>query len=107
MIDGKNLFDHPVKSDMGTYDNIRKIVTGQRDDYTTCCLLDCVYFKNYFKMIAIDLSKKDALDADAKVIQQSSFTGNVDQARHKTMFFIIKEANETILDCSKGTVSVL
>ena len=56
MIDGQKLFDQPVKNDQRTYYNIRKITTGQGDDYTTGCLLD-VYFKNYYKMIAIDLSK--------------------------------------------------
>ena len=45
MIDGKNFFDDPVKSDMKTYDNICKIATGQRDDYTVGCLLDYIYFK--------------------------------------------------------------
>ena len=58
MIDGRNLFDQPIKNDLKTYDNIRKIVTGQGDDYTTGCLLDYSYFKKYSKLIAIDLSKQ-------------------------------------------------
>ena len=57
MIDGKNVFDHPVKNDKLTYENIRKIATGQGDDYTTGCLLDYIYFKNYYEMIAVDSSK--------------------------------------------------
>ena len=57
MIDGKSFFDQPIKSDKITCENIRKIATGQGDDYTTGCLLDYAYFKNYYKMIAIDLSK--------------------------------------------------
>ena len=57
MINGKNLFDQQVKNDLLTYENIRKIATGQGDDYTTSCLLDFNYFKNYYKMIAINLSK--------------------------------------------------
>ena len=69
MIDGENYYDHPVKSDMRTYDNIRKIATGQRDDYTAGCLLNYPYFKDYCKMIEIDLSKQQALDADPKEIQ--------------------------------------
>ena len=44
MIDEKNFFDQPVKNDKATYDNIRKIVIGQGDDYTTCCLFDYIYF---------------------------------------------------------------
>ena len=69
MINEKNFFEQPVKNDLRTYDNIRKILTGQGDDQATSCLLDYKYFNKYCKMIAIDLSKKQALDADLKVIQ--------------------------------------
>ena len=55
MIDGKNIFDQLIKNDKITYENSRKIATSQGDDYTTGCLLDYTYFKNYYKMIAIDL----------------------------------------------------
>ena len=58
IIDGKIFFDQPVKNDKVTYENIRKITTGQGDDYTTDGLLDYAYFKKYYKMIAIDLSKQ-------------------------------------------------
>ena len=66
MIDGQNFFDEPVKNNLIPYDNIRKIGTGQGDDHTTGCLLDYNYFNNYYKTIAIDLSKQQALDADPK-----------------------------------------
>ena len=69
MIDGKNFFDQPIKNDKVTYDIIRKIVTGQEDDYMTGWLLEYTYFKKYYKMIALDLSKHQALDADPKAIQ--------------------------------------
>ena len=49
-------FNHSLKNDLQTYDNIRKTVFGQGDDCTTCCLLDYNYFKDYYKMIATDLS---------------------------------------------------
>ena len=62
MIDGKNFFHQPIKNDKVTYGNVRKIFTGQGDDYTTGCLLDYTYFKKYYEMIAIDLSKQQALD---------------------------------------------
>ena len=68
MIDEKNIFDQPVKNDKVTYDNIRKINVGKGDDYTAGCLLDYIYFKKYYKMIAIDLSKQQALDADPKAL---------------------------------------
>ena len=79
VIDGKNFFDQPVKNDKVTYENIRKIATGQGDDYTTSCLLDYTYLKKYYKMIAIDLSKQQALHADPKAIQQVDFAANLDR----------------------------
>ena len=106
MIDGRNLFDKPLKNYLKTY-NIRKIATGQGDNYTTGCLLDYPYFKKYYKLIAIDLSKQQKLDADPKAIQQINFTRNVSRAEGATMFFIIEEPKETVLDFSKGTVKAL
>ena len=58
-------------------------------------------------MIAIDLSKQQALYADLKAIQQINFTGNLRQRGGARMFFIIEEAKETILDFLQGTVKVL
>ena len=72
MIDGKNIFDQPINSDLQTYENIRKIATGE-DDYTTVCLLNYSYFKENYKMIAIDLNKQQVLDADPRAIQQINF----------------------------------
>ena len=74
---GQNFFDQPVRNDLITHDNIRKITTVQGDDYTTSCLLDYDYFKNYCKMIVTDSSKQQALDADPKAIQQINFTRNL------------------------------
>ena len=104
MIDGKNFFDHPIRNDLITYDNIRKIAAGQADDYATGCLLDYNYFKNYYNMTAIDLSKQQAVDSDPKAIQQVNFTGNLEQ--QATIFFIIEEVKEKVLDFSQGTVKV-
>ena len=58
-------------------------------------------------MIAIDLSKQQALDADPRAIEQINFTANLDRQENTTMFFIIKEATETAVDFSQGTVKVL
>ena len=96
MIDGKNFFDQPVKNNKVTYGNIRKIATGQGDDYTTGCLLDYIYFKNYCKMIAVDLSKQQVPDADPKAIQQINFTANLDRAGNTRIYFILEEAKETV-----------
>ena len=107
MIDGKNIFDQPVKNNKVTYENIRNIATGKGDDYTTGCLLDYIYFKNVYKMIVVDLSKQKALDADPKAIQQINFTTNLDRAGNKRIYFILEEAKEIVLDFSHGTVKVL
>ena len=107
MIDGRNFFDQPINSMNKTYENIRKIATGQGDDYTTGCLLDYSYFKDHYKMIAIDLSKQQALDADPRAIQQINFTANLDRDENMTMFFIIEKAKETVLDFLQGTLKVL
>ena len=107
MIDGKNVFDQPVRNNKITYENIRKIATGQGDDYTTGCLLDYPYFKNHYKMIAIDLSKQQALDADPRAIKQINFIANLDRAGNTRIFFILEEAKETVLYISQGTVKVL
>ena len=103
----KTFFDQPINSDLKTYENIRKIATGQGDDNTTGCLLDYSYFKENFNMIAIDLSKRQVLDADPRAIQQINFTANLHRAGDTTMFIIIQEAKETVLDFSKGTIKVL
>ena len=68
MTDGKNFFDQLVKNNKVTYENNRKIANGQGDGYTAGCLLDYIYFKNYYKMIAVDISKQQVLDADPKGI---------------------------------------
>ena len=107
MIGGKNFFNQPVKYDKVTYENIRKIATGQGDDYTTDCLLDYIYFKNYYKMIAVDLSKQQALDVNPKAIQQINFTANLDTAGNTRFYFILEEAKETVFEFLQGTVKVL
>ena len=61
MTDGKNFFNQPVKNNKVTHGKIRKTATGQGDNYTKGCFLDYIYFKNYCKMIAVDLSKQQAL----------------------------------------------
>ena len=106
MIDGRNFFDQSIDSIAKTCENIRKIAIGQGDDHTNGCLLDYTYFKENYKLIAIDLSKQQELDADPRAIQQINFTANLDRAGNTTMFFIIEEAKETVLDFSQGTVKV-
>ena len=104
---GRNFFDQPINSMNKTYENIRKIAAGKGDDYTTGCLLDYPYFKENYKMIAIDLCSQNELDADPRAIQQINFTANLDRAGNTTIFLIIEEAKETIFEFSQGTVKVL
>ena len=73
MIDGQFFSDQPVKNNLITYDNI--------------CSLDYPYFKNYQKMIAIDLHIQQALHADLKAIQQINFTANLDRGGNKTFLY--------------------
>ena len=75
---------------------IRKVAIGQGDDYTTSCLLNYPNFKEYYKLITIDLSKQQALDADPKAIQQINFRGNLawNPMANTIMFFIIEEAKK-------------
>ena len=107
MIDGKNFLDQPIKDNKVTCENIRKITTGQGYDYTTGCLLDYIYFKKYYKMIAIDLSKQQALDVEPKAIQQINFTANLDRVGNTRFYFILEEVKETVFEFSQGTVKVL
>ena len=78
-------------------ENNRKIASGQGDDNKTGCLLGCPYFKEDYKMIAIDLSKQQTLDFDPRAIQQINFTGNLDRLGNTSIFFITEEAKETFL----------
>ena len=107
MIDGRNFFDQAIDNMNKAYENIRKIAIGYGDDYTTGCLLDYFYLKENYKMIAIDLSKQQALDADPRAIQQINFAANLDRDGNTTIFFVIEQAKETIFEFSQGNVKVL
>ena len=102
----KSFLDQPVKNDKVTFENIRKITIGQGDDYTTGCLLDYSYFKKYYKLIAVDLSKQQVLDADPKAIQQINFTADLNRANTR-FYFILEEAKGTVFEFSQGTVKLL
>ena len=71
MIDRKNLSEQPVKNESRKNNNIEKVAAGQGNDYNTTCLLDYTYFRIYYKIIAIDLSKLKALDASQKQYKKS------------------------------------
>ena len=99
-IDSRNFYDQPINDSIKQYDEVRKISTGQGDDYTTGCLLDYSYFEKYYILIAAHLSKQKALDADSRAIQEIIFTGSIKAA-------VLEKPKETILEFSKGTTKVL
>ena len=104
-IHGISFHDYSINDSIKQYDEVRKISTGKGDDYTTVCLLDFAYFEKNYKIIAADLSKQKALDADSRAIQLIIFTGHTDaQIR---VYYILEQLKETMLEFSKGTAKVL
>ena len=84
--------------------------TTQGDDYTTGCLLDFTYFEKNYRLIAVDLSKQKALDADSRATQQIIFTGKIKASADNTRvitYYILEQSKETILEFPKGTTKVL
>ena len=100
IIDGQNFFDQPVKNDMRTHAKLWIIATGQGDDYTKGCLLEYHYFKKHYKMIAINLSKQQALDADLKETQQINFSGNLVVDGIQQCFSLLKRRKNKMTQCN-------
>ena len=107
MVIGENFFDQPIKDNKVTYKNIRKVATGKGHNYTTGCLLDYQYFRDNYKMIAVDLNRQQALDTDPRAIQQINFTANLDREGDTRVCFILEESKENILNFAQGSVKVL
>ena len=109
MVDGRNFYDQPIDDLIKKYDEVRKGSTGQGDNYTTGCLLDYAYFKDNYRLIAVDLSKEKASDADPRAIQQKVFQGNAGGAHNsKTrLYTILEKSKETVLEFYKGTTKFL
>ena len=105
----KKIYDQPINELIKQDDEIKKVSTGQGDDYTTGCLLDYAYFKDNYRLIAVDLSKQKALDADPRAIQQIVFQGVVggDNNTKIRLYTILEKSKETILEFAKGTAKVL
>ena len=89
IIDGRNFYDNPIESDIEKYRELKKVMIGKGEDYTTGSLLDYDYFNKHYKLVAVDLSKQKELDADPRAIQQIEF---------KYML----EVNSTIIGYSKN-----
>ena len=102
LIDGKSFFDLPVKNEEETYEKI--IEMSNNNDYTTGNLLDFAYFKENYRLIAIDLSKQTKL----KDQQQINFIGKLENQDHGvTMFFIIEKSEETTFNFSQNSVTII
>ena len=105
LTDGKNFYDQPINDLIQQYDKVRKVSTVQGDGYTTGCLLDYAYFKDNYILIAVDLSKQKALDADPRTTQQIVFQGVVGGADNTKvrLYTILEKSKETVLEFYKGT----
>ena len=84
IINGKNFYDHTIDSDTKQYEEIRKLTTGQGEDYTNVCLSDYNYIRNHYRLIVIDLSKLKELDADPKAVQQKELVGQLKKTNDNT-----------------------
>ena len=86
MINGNNFYDQSIDPDIKHYKERRNLIAGQSEGYTTGCLLDYDYIKNYYRATAVYLSKQKESDADRKAIHHIEFvvqlkeTGNNDNA---------------------------
>ena len=81
------------------------MATGKGDDYTTGCFLDYQYFKNHYKLTAVDLYKQKELDADPRAIHQIENNGMLDTNSH--VCTVLEKSNETALEFFKGTAKML
>ena len=109
LIDWRNFYEQLINDLIKKYDEVRKVSTGQGGDYTTGCLLDYAYFKDNYRLTAVDLSKQKALDADPRAIQQIAFQGVAGRANNTkiTLYNILEKSKEIVLEFYKGTANVL
>ena len=73
IINERNFYDNSIESNIEKYRELKKVMTGKEEDYTTGSLLDYDYFKKNYKLVAVDLFKQRELDADPRAIQQLEF----------------------------------
>ena len=119
IISGKNFYDQGIDLGIKRYEVIRKLTTGQGEVYTTGCLLDYEYTKNYYRLIAVILSRQKELDTNPKAIQQIEFVGQLktinandivaDAGNDQSIFFLIilEKIKEGRLKFFQGIVIVL
>ena len=104
IIDGRNFYDNPIESDIEKYRELKKVMIGKGEDYTTGSLLDFNYFDKHYQLVAVDLSTQKELDADPRAIQQIEFKYML--GTNSTIYWVLEKSKETILEFYKGTVKV-
>ena len=104
IIDRRNFYDNPIESDIEKYRELKKVMIGKGEDYTTGSLLDFNYFLKHYKLVAVDLSKQKELDADPRAIQQIEFKYML--GTNSAIYWVLEKSKETILEFYKGTVKV-
>ena len=104
IIDGRNFYDNPIEGDIEKYRELKKIMIGKGEYYTTGSLLDFDYFKKHYKLVAVDLSKQKELDVDPRAIQQIEFKYILET--NSTIYWVLEKSKETILEFYKGTIKV-
>ena len=102
--DETNFYDQPINNFKKYYDEVRKNSIGQGDDYTTGCLLGYAYFKDNYKLIAVGLNKRNALDADPRATQQLVFQGFAGQKLIQYIF--LEKSKETVIEFFEGIAKV-
>ena len=102
IIGGRNFYDNSINSNIEKYTELKKVMIGKGDNYTTGSLLDYDYFRKNYKLVAIDLSKQKESDADPRAIQQIEFKCKFDV--ESMIYIILEKSKETILEFYKGTV---
>ena len=104
IIDGRYFYDNPIESDIEKYRELKKVMIRKGEDYTTGSLLDFNYFDKHYKLVGVDLSKQEELDADPRAIQQIEFKYML--GTNSTIYWVLDKSEETILEFYKGTVKV-
>ena len=104
IIDGRNFYDNPIESDAEKCRELKNLIIGKGEDYTTGSLLDYNYFKKHYKLVAVDLSKQKELDADPRAIQQTEFKYML--KTNSIIYWVLEKSKEAILASYKGAVKV-
>ena len=107
LIGGRNFYDQNISNNFKKYEELRQVMTARAEDYTTGSLLDYDYWRNNYKLICCDLSKKKVLDSNPKANQQIEFIYKLDNnTRNAQVLTVLEIEKETNLEFSKGIVKV-